>query len=117
MDTRLATTNIRIKQWAAVFKAKAESGLTVDEYCEQNGISRNAYYYWLRKAKTAALEHTRTAFVELESPETENSLQTKASSHSFVPQITIEKKGFVVGIGADISKELLTVVLEAVDYV
>lgn len=41
MNTRLAATNIRIQQWTAVFKAKAESGLTVDEYCEQNGISRN----------------------------------------------------------------------------
>ncbi|WP_154669408.1 IS66 family insertion sequence element accessory protein TnpA [Ruminiclostridium cellobioparum] len=51
MDTRLATTNIRIQQWAAVFKAKAELGLTVDEYCDQNGITRNAYYYWLRRAR------------------------------------------------------------------
>ena len=53
MDTRLATTNIRIQQWTAIFKAKAESGLTVDEYCEQNDISRNAYYYWLRRARNA----------------------------------------------------------------
>lgn len=102
-------TNIRIKQWAAVFKAKAESGLTVDEYCEQNGISRNAYYYWLRKAKASALEHTRTAFVELETPETETCPQTKASSSSFVPQLTIEKKGFAIGVGTDVSKELFTV--------
>ena len=117
MDTRLATTNIRIKQWTTVFKAKAESGLTVDEYCDQNGISRNAYYYWLRKAKAAALEHTPTAFVELEAPETEMHSGTKISESSFTPQITIEKKGCVIGVGAGISKELLTLVLEAVDHV
>ena len=116
MDTRFATTNIRIKQWTAVFKSKAESGLTMDEYCDQNGISRNAYYYWLKKARAAALEHTGTAFVELEAPETEGCLQTKAPP-SFVPQLTIEKKGFVIGVGAGISKELLTLVLEAVSHV
>ena len=59
MDTRLATTNIRIQQWTAIFKAKDESGLIMDEYCKQNGISRNVYYYWLRRARNAALEHTR----------------------------------------------------------
>lgn len=117
MDTRLATANIRIKQWTAVFKAKAESGLTVDEYCDQNGISRNAYYYWLRKAKTAVLEHTPTTFVELEAPEAENQPQPAGAAAFFTPQITIEKKGFVIGVGEGISKELLTMVLEAVVYV
>ena len=117
MDTRLATTNIRIQQWAAVFKAKAESGLTVDEYCDQNGISRNAYYYWLRKAKAAALEHTRTAFVELEVAQTETSPQTKTPVSFFVPRLTIEKKGFVIGVDSAASKELLTLVLEAVENV
>ena len=117
MDTRLATANIRIKQWTAVFKAKAESGLTVDEYCDQNGISRNAYYYWLRKAKAAVLEHTPTTFVELEAPEAEKQPQLETAAASFIPQLTIEKKGFIIGVGTGISKELLTLVLEAVSHV
>ena len=117
MDTRLATTNIRIQQWTAVFKAKAESGLTVDEYCDRNGISRNAYYYWLRKAKAAVLEHTPTTFVELEDPKAESQPQPTGAAVSFMPQITIEKKGFVIGVGTCISKELLTLVLEAVSHV
>ena len=117
MDTRLATANIRLKQWTAVFKAKAESGLTVDEYCDQNGISRNAYYYWLRKAKATVLEHTPTTFVELEAPKAGNPPSSVGAAVSFMPQITIEKKGFVIGVGTGISKELLTLVLEAVSHV
>ena len=65
MDTKLATTQIRIQQWAAVIHDRQESGLKVDEYCEQHGLSRNAYYYWLRKVKEAAL--TQTGFVEIQS--------------------------------------------------
>ena len=82
MNTRLATTNIRIQQWTAVFKAKAESGLTVDEYCEQNSISWNAYYYWLRRTRNATLEHTQTTFVELNVPTDEADLQPPSMVHS-----------------------------------
>lgn len=28
----------------------------MDIYCEQHGLSRDAYYYWLRKVKEAALK-------------------------------------------------------------
>ncbi len=117
MDTRLATINIRIHQWAAVFKAKAESGLTVDEYCDQNGISRNAYYYWLRRARTVALENTHTTFAELKAPETDAYPQAPKATHSFIPQITIEKNGLVIGVNSNTPKELLALALEAVSNV
>ncbi|WP_408637222.1 IS66 family insertion sequence element accessory protein TnpA [Oribacterium asaccharolyticum] len=32
-----------------------ESGLKVDDYCTQRGLSRNAYLYWLFKVKEAVL--------------------------------------------------------------
>jgi transposase-like protein len=117
MDTRLATTNIRIQQWTAVFKAKAESGLTVDEYCDQNGITRNAYYYWLRRARTAALENIQTNFVELKVPKTEAFPQAPTVTHSFIPQLIIEKNGLVIGIDSNTPKELLALALEAAYYV
>ncbi len=117
MDTRLATTNIRIQQWTAVFKAKAESGLTVDEYCERNGISRNAYYYWLRRARNTALEHTQTTFVELNIPTDEAALQPSSMVHSFIPQLTIEKNGFLIGLDSHTPKELLILALEAAAHV
>lgn len=117
MDTRLATTNIRIQQWAVVFKAKAESGLTVDEYCDQNGITRNAYYYWLRRAKTAALENIQTKFVGLKAPTTEAFPQAPTAIHPFISQLIIEKNGLVIGINSNTPKELLALALEAVSYV
>ena len=64
MDTKLATTQIRIQQWAAIINDCQGSGLKVDAYCEQHGLSRNAYYCWLRKVKEAAL--TQTGFVEVQ---------------------------------------------------
>ena len=63
MNTRLATRQIRLNEWAAIIKDCKASGQKVDIYCEQHGLSRDAYYYWLRKVKEAAL--TQAGFVEL----------------------------------------------------
>jgi transposase-like protein len=63
MDTRLATNQIRLSEWTRIIKDRCQSGLKVDEYCEQHQLSRHAYYYWLRKVKEAALIHN--SFVEL----------------------------------------------------
>ena len=55
MNTKLATSRMRTGQWADIIKDCKESGLKVDDYCAQHGLSRNAYFYWLRKVKEAAL--------------------------------------------------------------
>ena len=51
MDTRLATNQIRLQQWAAIIHDRKESGLKVDDYCKLNNLSRNAYYYWLKSKR------------------------------------------------------------------
>lgn len=67
MNIKLATTQIRMTEWAAIIKDCKSSGMKVDDYCQLHDISRDAYYYWLRKVKTAALQ--QAGFVELPLPE------------------------------------------------
>ena len=55
-DTKLATRQIRIKECSMIFKDRIESGMRVDDFCKSRGISRDAYYYWLRNVKDAAIE-------------------------------------------------------------
>ena len=57
MNTKLATKEIRLNEWAGIIKSCRVSGLKVDDYCRQHDISRDAYYYWLRKVKEKALLH------------------------------------------------------------
>lgn len=61
MNVRAATQEIRQKQWASVIKDRIQSGMTVNAYCKANGITRDAYFYWLRKIKQAALEEGHPA--------------------------------------------------------
>ena len=63
MDTKPATMQIRTRQWTSFIQECRSSGLKVDDYREQHSLSRNAYYYWQRKVKEAAL--SQAGFVEI----------------------------------------------------
>ncbi len=62
---------VRMNNWAALIKARQESGQTVQDWCTENDISVNAYYYWLRKLRKAAISITdaqdqdKTEFVQV----------------------------------------------------
>ena len=77
MDTRLAKRNYSIQQWKAIIQDRNNTNLTVDEYCKQNGLSRNSYFYWLRIIREEALEQSaESGFVELSLPS-----ETDSGSH------------------------------------
>ena len=117
MDTKLATTQIRIQQWAAVIHDRQESGLKVDDYCKQHGLSRNAYYYWLRKVKESAL--TQTGFVEIQSVITAPEAGSKTpqdESTSFIPQMLVSVNGMSLGIRQDTPMDLFARVIGAIRH-
>ena len=46
---------VRLRQWGEMIRSRQGSGLTVDAWCQENGISKKTYYYRLRKVRLAAL--------------------------------------------------------------
>jgi hypothetical protein len=40
-----------ITLWRNRIQSRKHSGLRVNDWCEKNSISRDAYYYWYRKLK------------------------------------------------------------------
>ncbi len=86
MDTRSVKRNYCIQQWKSIIQDRNNSGMTVDAYCEQNGLSCDSYFYWLRIIREEYLnQKTSSGFVEL-------SLQADAGSEtSMVTTILIEK--------------------------
>mgnify|MGYP007030224810 FL=1 len=77
MDTRLAKRNYNIQQWKTIIQDRNNTNLIVDEYCKQNGLSRNSYFYWLRIIREEALEQSsESSFVELSLP-----AETDSGSH------------------------------------
>ena len=102
MDTRLATRQIRIQQWAAIIKDRTSSGLKVDDYCRLHDISRDAYYYWLRKVKEAAL--SQSGFVEI------NPSQLVPDTKD-IPRLVADINGIRLDIREGASMDLLSQVI------
>jgi hypothetical protein len=109
MNTKLATTQIRITQWASIIKDCRSSGLKVDEYCQQHSLSRDAYYYWLRKVKEASLQ--QAGFVELPAPETRT-----VPAADFSSQLIIKTNGMEIGINNDTPTELIARILGVIRH-
>ena len=47
----LAKNQYRLEQWTELIRNRQSSGMTTEGWCEANGVTRDAYYYWLRKVR------------------------------------------------------------------
>lgn len=106
MDTKLVTKQIRLREWAEVIKDCKSSGLKVDDYCSQHGLSRDAYYYWLRKVKEAAL--LQAGFVEMPA--------VRSGPSGFIPQMQIKIGDIEIDINKDTPGELISSVLGVIRH-
>ncbi len=54
-------------RWEALIKERAESGMTIKEWCYKHGINESKYYYWSRTLRTDAAGSVQSGmpFVEL----------------------------------------------------
>jgi len=58
--------------WQRIMEARRESGLSVVAFCQKEGISEAAYYYWRKKLSqdgSQPLEKSSPAFLEVVMPE------------------------------------------------
>ncbi|WHH57923.1 IS66 family insertion sequence element accessory protein TnpB [Petroclostridium sp. X23] len=72
-QTSLVAEQIRIQKWSEQIKdcQARPAGMKVDTWCEQNGITKAAYYFRLRRVREACLAHAQnneSHFVELPVP-------------------------------------------------
>ena len=73
-QTSLVAQQTRLNQWAEQIREcnNRPQGMTVDDWCLENGITRANYYWRLRKVREALLTVAETTsnstFVELKEP-------------------------------------------------
>ena len=109
MDTRLATRQYRLNKWADIIHDRCESGMNVSKYCELNDISKNSYYYWLKKLKENVLETSGVTFAEI------TPYSTDTCDDSKTKDISVSIGGAVINIHEGTSKELLSMVVEVLN--
>ena len=84
---------VRLRDWAAQIEAQKASGMTVQRWCEENGIKPKTYYYHLRKLREKCVA-SAPAIVPLGVPK-------------YTSSIHIEKDGIQISLPTDIPAETL----------
>jgi len=100
---------IRLQKWKQQIEEQKSSGLSVQEWCIQNGINLKTYYYHLRKVREEFLR----------SGKAENAQEKKETERAVVPiltassggNITIEKNELRITLPENISAEVLIAVV------
>ncbi|MGI6449786.1 MAG: IS66 family insertion sequence element accessory protein TnpA [Desulfitobacteriia bacterium] len=105
MDMQKVAEEYRLSKWMQVIRERQESGLSIKDFCQKNGISRHAYFYWQRKLR-------KVAFMELSKQEEavncvpEGWLQL-TQGHEIRPTLDIEVGGCRINVDAGTDPELL----------
>ena len=99
--TTLATVKqeVRLQEWSAQVEAQQASGLTVQQWCMENGVNPKTYYYHLKKVREQ-FPDSSPAIVPLNVP------QQNAD-------IRIEKNGVQISLPANISPDTLLVLVQS----
>ena len=52
----LVKKQYRLEYWAKLVQECQSSGMKISDWCDANGVTRHAYYYWLRKVRQVACQ-------------------------------------------------------------
>ena len=114
-----------MQQWTAIIEDRIASGLKIDEYCEKNQLSRNSYFYWLRKIReeraTSVLPDNNDLLPASVSTGALVELVPSSKHNDAIPKIEVPDEeaksfgfsvnGISITVGRDISEEMLSKIM------
>lgn len=107
---------LRLAQWAGIIKEQKQSGLTVKAWCSQNGITKDAYYYWqqkLRKEVYEAIKPQESLFAPV--PNEVMLEQPAMSDHRSMTSLTLRKGNVTVEIAdCTLSPDIINLIREVI---
>ena len=100
--TSLATVRqkVRRQEWSAQIEAQQASGLTVPQWCAENGIKTKSFYYRLRSVWAQYIQSAH-AVVPLSVPQQQSA------------DIQIEKNGLHISLPTSITQDTLLALVNA----
>jgi len=120
-QTSLVAQQTRLNQWAEQIRDcnNRPQGMTVDDWCLENGITRANYYWRLRKVREALLSvaDSTPTFVELKEPEPVPSVPEPVNEENSSSVVAVIKKNsYSIEITSQASTSFLQNLLEAINH-
>ena len=110
MNPKEATQIIRMQEWSQIIHDRVQSGQSVSQYCTERGLSKNAYFYWLKKIKCHVLKSAEPTFVEI-SDQIQSGCQKKEDKNAAFfhsSKVAIQFHGAEIQMDESVSEEFLT---------
>ena len=90
-NTTTAITTVKhqmkLREWAEQIEARRASGMTVQNWCAENGMSVKTYYYHLRKVREQCME-TVPEIVPLTMPQQTGDIRKRKINHIQIEKIS-----------------------------
>lgn len=129
-QTSLVAKQIRYQEWINHIQAcqSRPKGMTVQQWCDENGVTRDNYYYHLTAVRKACLDQLPSVEVE----KVEKVEKTKSTKQCVVPvavndlpnelsatntTVDLEVNGITIHVNESTSTDLLKKVLQVAAYV
>lgn len=123
-ETSIAET-LRLQNWAEMIREcnARPSGMKIEDWCKQYGITKHCYYYRFRRVRGQYLKSQKVAdsdFALIATGENPIAARLSASSSAntsaFTPKLTIQVNNALISIDENTPTDLLTKVMEVVKH-
>lgn len=103
-------TTVRNRQWLAMVHAQKESGLPINVWCRNNGISENCFYYRRQKLREIYGGHL-PAFTEIKPP----AAAPEPNPENLNSAASIQAGALTVSLSNNASEELIARIVRALN--
>lgn len=115
---------VQLQRWKMLIKDRMNSKLKILEWCEQNNVSKDAYYYWLKQIRIEAVAEANSkfnkpvisesnSFVEIQPVASSNMASAANKSR---PSAVIRGNGLEIELFEVASPTFIRQLMEAVRY-
>ena len=116
--TSLAARQYRLNQWAEQIRDcnNRPEGMSVKEWCSQQGITKANYYYRLRQVRKACLETIPEELLPQSIVPVPHEIMGAAPEVPSASELEFSVNGFYIHVTENTTPELLTMVLEVASH-
>lgn len=115
---------VQLQRWKALIQDRMNSNLKIMEWCEQNNVSKDAYYYWLKQIRIEAVAEANSRFNKPVISESNSFVEIQPVASSVVasasiksrPSAIIRGNGLEIELFDDASPTFIRKLMEAARY-